>query len=71
MAGSAKRGWPLALPAVVRRHRHAGIDRDHAGLVGQQRIDVELADLGHVGRQLRQLHQDERDAPSSAAGTSR
>ena len=43
------------------RHRDAGIDGHHAFAVGQQRVDVELLDLGDVGRQLCQFDQHQRD----------
>ena len=43
--------------AVRLAHDDAGIERDHALGVGQQRIDVELGDLAHVGDELRQPHQ--------------
>lgn len=44
-----------------RPDRNAGIHRGHAGFVRQQRIDVEFADLGNVGRHLRQLDQHHGD----------
>ena len=55
MAGGA------ALRRFGRRNRDAGIDRDHAGLVGEQRIEIELAHLRQVGGELRELDQQQRD----------
>ena len=49
-----------------RRDRDAGVEREHAGLVGEQRIDVELAELRQVGGELRQLDQHERDLVASS-----
>ena len=36
----------------------AGIERDDARLVGEQRVDVELADLGVIGGELAKPDQD-------------
>ena len=51
-------GWRSAPARLVARrrlaHDDARIERDHAVGVDQQRIDVELGDLAHVGDQLRQ-----------------
>ena len=44
-----------------RRHRHARIDGDEAVLVGQHRVEIELAHLRQIGSQLRELDQQERD----------
>ena len=44
-----------------RRDRDAGIDRDHAGLVGEQRIEIEFAHLRQIGGELRELDQHQRD----------
>ena len=44
-----------------RGYRHAGIDGDNAALVGQHGIEIELAQLGQIGGQLRQLDQQQRD----------
>ena len=70
----AKRGWPaeawrrIAAGATETRR----VDGDHAGLVGKNRIEIDLANLGKIRHQLRQLDQKERDRASwSAAGTLR
>ncbi len=51
----------MARRAAARRldgsHRDAGIDGDQAVLVGQDGIEIELAQLGQIRRQLRQLDQ--------------
>ena len=39
-----------------------GIERDHAHVVGEQRIDVEFLDRRAIHHKLRQLHQRRRDA---------
>ncbi len=41
-----------------RRDRDAGVDGDDAGLVGQHRIEIDLADLGKIRGELRQLDQE-------------
>ena len=51
---------------MVRAHCGSGyrdpcIERDHPGLVGQKRIDIEFADFGNIGGKLRELDQRERD----------
>ena len=43
-------------------HADAAVDRDHALRVAQQRIDVDLGDLGVVGDDLAQLHEHVDDA---------
>ena len=48
-------------PRLDRRDRHAGIERQHAGFIGQQRVDVELTDLRQVGCELRDLDQRQGD----------
>ena len=53
---------------VSGRDRHTRIDRDDAGMVGEQRVDVELADLGQVGRHLRQFHQRQGNRPLVGGG---
>ena len=60
----AKRGLPAALPRRFsnRRDRHPRIDRDHAGLVGKHRIEIDLADLGKIRHELRELHQQELES---------
>ena len=58
----AKRGWPRPEGLrPLRRDRDTHVEGEHAGLVGEQRIDVELADLRHVGGELRELDEDQRD----------
>ena len=59
----AKRGWPdgPGRVALERRHRDPRIDRDEAVFVGEQRIEIDLAHLREVGRQLRELDQHQRD----------
>ena len=52
---------PLALALRERRHRDAGIDRDDAFVVGEERVDVEGPHFGEVGRELGELDEDERD----------
>jgi hypothetical protein len=54
----AKRGWPER--RLDGSHRDAGIDGDEAVLVGQHGIEIELAQLGQIRRQLGQLDQQER-----------
>ncbi len=56
----ARMAGPFALFAD-RRDGDARIDRDDAVLVGEERIDVELAHLRQIGGELRELHEDERD----------
>ena len=52
----------LAAPGCrLRRDTHPRIDGDDAVLVGEERVDVELADLRHVGGKLRKLDQHEPD----------
>jgi hypothetical protein len=55
----------MARWAAARRldgsHRDPGIDGDEAVLVGQNGVEIELAQLGQIGRELRQLDQQERD----------
>ena len=43
------------------RDPHPGIDGDDAVLIGEERVDVELANLRHVGGKLRQLDEHETD----------
>ena len=45
-----------------RPHADARVDRDHAGGVAQQRVDVELGDLGAVSDDAAELHQHVDDA---------
>ena len=50
----------LAAAGRERRDRNPGIDRDDPLPVRQERIDVELAQLGQVGGELRDLDEDQR-----------
>ena len=58
--GKARMSAPFE-PRRGRRDRDPHVEGEHAGLVGEQRIDVELPQLGHVGGELRQPDEDERD----------
>jgi hypothetical protein len=42
-------------------HRDPRVDRQHATLIRQQRIDVQLADFGNIRSHLRQFDQNHRD----------
>jgi hypothetical protein len=50
---------------------HACVEGDHAVVIGQQRIDVELGELRQVGEHLRERDEDIADASSRAGGWSR
>ena len=55
-----------------RRHQHAGVDGNDAALVGEHGIEIEFAQLRHVGGKLRQLGtMSSATASMSAAGTLR
>jgi len=49
-------------------HDNTGVERDHAVGIGQQRVDIELGDLAHVGDELRQPHQDVADGAARGTG---
>ena len=58
----ANRGCPEPVRLAANgRDGNSGVEREHAGLVGEQRIDVEFTDLRQVCRQLCELHERERD----------
>ena len=46
---------------LERGDRDADVEGENAVLVGEQRIDVELAHLRHVGGELRELDQGQGD----------
>ena len=50
-----------AAARLGRRDRNAGVDRDDAGLVGENRIEIDLADLGKIRCELRELDQEKSD----------
>src|SRR5919109_518574 len=52
---------PIGRADGSRLDANAGIEREHAALACEQGIDIELDDLWHIGRQLRELHQGELD----------
>ena len=51
-----------------RRDRHARVHGDDAGLVGEHRIEINLADLGEIGDKLRQLDQKKLDGALVGGG---
>ena len=51
-----------------RRDRYARVDGDDAGLVGENRIEIDLADLGKIGHKLRQLDQKKLDGALVGGG---
>ena len=56
----AKRAW--VRPRLCDRgDRYAGVDRDHAVAVGEQRIDVEFREFLDIGGKLRDLDQHQRE----------
>ena len=59
----AKRGLPENRrgAAFDRRDRHPRVDGDDAGLVGKHRIEIDFANLGKIGHELRQLDQEKLD----------
>lgn len=59
---------PVAkVQARQRGHGHTRIHGDHAFLVGQQRVDVQLGKLRDIGCHLRQLHQHQGHGERCAA----
>ena len=46
--------------AGAARYFNARIKRDHAVLVGEQRVEIQPHDFGNVGRHLRNAHQRQR-----------
>ena len=66
----AKRGWPdgaCGLP-FHRRDRDARVDGDDAGLVGENRIEIDLADFRKIGGKLGQLDQEKFDGAFVGGG---
>ena len=54
----------IAAPCKANRRRadhYPRVDRQDAGFVGEQRIDVEFTQLGQIDHHLRQLDQRQRD----------
>jgi len=57
-----------AMSACERRDRRPRIDRDDSVLVGEKRVNVEFADFRHVGGELRELHQHQRNLVNTSGG---
>ena len=55
--GKARMAGRAAARRLGRSHRHAGIDREQAALVGQHGVEIELSHFGQIGGQLRELDQ--------------
>ena len=58
--GEIRRARTAKLPLHTPDH-DARVDGEHAGFIGQHRVDIEAADFGNVGGHLRQLDQNHRD----------